>query len=218
MTKMSIPSFRGRRALVIHQDDRDRRLLQAQLGRLGMIVECSNAADPLPWSLVDVCFFDADADKRQSFPWTAGEPDIPLIAMIGTETPERIQWSFTHGVCAFLVKPLRSSGTYLALMQADYHFRLHARRCEEISDMREKVKSRRVVFKVLLRIMKQCSLNEDQAFERLRDSSMQQNISIEELAVNLLCGQLSAGWDALTPGTVPPDLDSRPTNSTPNLS
>ena len=196
MTKHSIPSFRGRRALVVHPDDRDRRLLQAQLARLGIVVECSDAFDPLPWALFDICFFDADAEKRHAFPWTTGEPDIPLIAMIGTETPERIHWNLAHGISAFLVKPVRSSGTYLALMQAEYHFVQRNRHAEEMTELLERVKSRRVVFKVLLRIMKQCSLNEDQAYERLRDVSMQRNISIEELSVNLVCGELSSGWDS----------------------
>jgi AmiR/NasT family two-component response regulator len=197
MKSAAIPVFRGRRALVLHKPDRDRELLEAQLMRLGMLVECRVVADPRGWSLVDICFFEADADKRHAFPWAAGEPDIPLIALIGTETPERIQWSLSQGVAAFLVKPVRSNGTYLALMQAEYHFSENNRVSAEINSLCEQVKSRRIVFKALLQVMKQCALDDEQAYQTLRALSMQKRISIEELCVAVVCGEFAIRGELL---------------------
>jgi AmiR/NasT family two-component response regulator len=194
MKAAAIPVFRGRRVLLLHKADRDREVLAAQLMRLGMTVECSDVAERQHWNLVDVCFFDADAVKRQIFPWGCNEPDIPLIAMIGSETPERIKWCLATGVTSFLVKPIRSSGTYLALMQVEYFFSARIRFNAEMNDMQERVKSRRIVFKALLQVMKAFSLDEDQAFEKLRSVSMHQQVSIEALSVSIVCGELPINW------------------------
>jgi AmiR/NasT family two-component response regulator len=198
MRAAGIPVFRGRRALLLHKPDRDRQVLESQLTRLGMLVECRTAADPSQWPLVDLCLFEADANKRHIFPWASGEPDIPLIALIGSETPERIQWSLAQGVSAFLVKPVRSNGTYLALMQAEHSFVRNSRVLAEINELRERVKSRRIVFKALLKLMKLWAIDEDQAFDRLRSVSMQRSVSVEELCVSILCGELPIGPDLAT--------------------
>jgi AmiR/NasT family two-component response regulator len=181
-----IPVFRGRAVLIVHKDDSNRQLLSTQLARLGMIVDCRTADDLSPWPPADICFFDADAEKRRAFPWDSDRPEVRLIAMIGTETPERIQWNLLRGVVAFLVKPVRSNGTYLALMQAEHNFMQRRRDMAELSEMSERVKARRIVFKVLLCMMKREGLNEDQAYDRLRSLSMQQQTSIEALCVAMM--------------------------------
>jgi len=194
MKGAAIPVFRGRRVLLLHKADRDRQVLEAQLKRLGMSVECRDTAQAQDWSLIDVCFFDADAEKRHVFPWGSNEPDIALIAMIGSETPERIKWCLASGVSSFLVKPVRSSGTYLALMQVEHSFCQRNRIKAEMNELQERVKSRRIVFKALLHTMKLFALNEDQAFEKLRSVSMQQHLSIEALSVAIVCGDLPLTW------------------------
>jgi hypothetical protein len=40
--------------------------------------------------------------------------------------------------------------------------------------------------------MRRCSLDEDQAFEAIRTTSMQRNLSIEELCIALVSGELSS--------------------------
>jgi AmiR/NasT family two-component response regulator len=196
-----IPVFRGRRALILHKDDRDRQLLESQLTRLGMVVKCTAVGDGLDWSLVDVCFFDADAQRQHAFPWAVGAPSIPLIAMIGSETPERIQWSLSQGISTFLVKPVRSNGTFLALMQAEHVCKQRKTLDAEVNELKDRVKSRRIVFKALLLIMKRHSLSEDEAFDRIREVSMQRGISIEELCVALICGEQLGEWKQPKVGT-----------------
>lgn len=189
MKSAAIPVFRGRRVLLLHKNDRDRQTLESQLNRLGMLVESRDTAQRHDWDLIDVCFFDADSEKRFTFPWACNEPKIPLIAMMGSETPERIKWCLANGVSSFLVKPVRSSGTYLALMQVEHRFAELKRINTQINELRERVKSRRIVFKALLQIMHAFKLNEDQAFEKLRSVSMHQQVSIEALAVSIVCGE-----------------------------
>jgi AmiR/NasT family two-component response regulator len=68
----------------------------------------------------------------------------------------------------------------------------------EINELRERVKSRRIVFKALLKLMKLWAIDEDQAFDRLRSVSMQRSVSVEELCVSILCGELPIGPDLAT--------------------
>ncbi|MEI6002287.1 ANTAR domain-containing protein [Paraburkholderia bengalensis] len=194
MKTQSVPVFRGRRALIVHKDDRDRQLLESQLLRLGMTVTCSSWCSDVDWPVVQICFFDTDTQRKHPFPWPVGAPNIPLIAMIGSETPERIQWSMAQGISAFLVKPVRSRGTYLALLQAEEIHKQRSVAISEINELKDRVKSRRIVFKALLLIMKRSRIDEDQAFERLQAVSMERGISIEELCVSLLCGDTLDEW------------------------
>ncbi|CAN7632890.1 ANTAR domain-containing response regulator [Caballeronia sp. LjRoot31] len=201
MKTRSMPVFRGRYALIVHKDDRDRRALESQLARLGMTVDCRTSVTGVDWPAVQVCFFDADTHRRHAFPWVAGKPSIPLIALIGLETPERIHWSFLQGISAFLVKPIRSNGTYLALMQAEHVHQQNGATDLELNDLKDRVKSRRIVFKALVQTMKRCNLSEDQAFDRIREISMNHAISIEELCVALVCGESLDDWKTNDSGT-----------------
>jgi AmiR/NasT family two-component response regulator len=186
-----IPQFRGRRALLLFGEGRDREMLQTQLRRLGMQTECRDLADSLPWSSAHVCIFDADAERRPRFLSTIERPVIPLIAVVGTETPERIQWNLSRGVSSFLIKPLRAAGIFLALMQADFTFTQQLETATEIEDLKERVRSRRVVFSVMLHAMRRHRLDENAAYERLRTMSMRRNISIEELCVAIARSEFS---------------------------
>jgi len=189
MKKETIPSFRGRRALLLSGEDRDREVLVTQLQRLGMDIECRDLAETLPWSSADVCFFDADAERRPRFLAAIERPVIPLVAVIGAETPERIQWNLSRGVSAFIVKPVRPAGIYLALLQAEHNFRQQLQAAAELEDMKERVRSRRVVFSVLLQLMRRHSIDENQAYEQLRMASMRDNMSIEELCIAIAANE-----------------------------
>ena len=138
------------------------------------------------WPQVDICFFDADRCRNHTFPWTKGEPRVPLIAIMGSETPERIQWSLSHGTSAFLVKPIRSTGTYLALVTAIQSFAQRKALLADMRELQERVRARRVMFKALLKLMINSNLTDDEAFEELRLESMRCQVSMEELCLTLL--------------------------------
>jgi AmiR/NasT family two-component response regulator len=67
---------------------------------------------------VDVVFFDADGGYDDQFPWPAGEPPVPIIALIESEAPDRIDWAMRQGLHAPLMKPITSAGVYGALLIA----------------------------------------------------------------------------------------------------
>lgn len=185
-------SFRGQTALILHDADRDQRALVAQLSRLGLIVEERCPMGRHEWPQVDICFFDADRCRNHTFPWTKGEPPVPLIAIMGSETPERIQWSLSHGTSAFLVKPIRSTGTYLALVTAIQSFAQRKALLADMRELQERVRARRLMFKALLKLMINSNLTDDEAFEELRLESMRCQVSMEELCLTYLRDEISS--------------------------
>lgn len=192
MKSTRLPNLRDHRVLILHKQDRDYEVLSGQLVRLGLkIIEPAEGLD-LPWSDVDVCFFDANQAHKNTFPWADGEPQVPLIAMFSAETPERIHWSLTQRVCAFLVKPVRSSGTFLALQQAIYEFSSRNQATAEVNSLRERVKAKRIVVKAVVKLMVQASIDEDEAYDQLRQLSMANQTSIEEMCLRFLQSECRA--------------------------
>lgn len=186
MKGFRLPNLRDHRVLILHKEDQDYKVLHGQLVRLGLRIIEPVDDHPLPWSEVDVCFFDANQAHKNSFPWMDGEPKVSLIAMFSAETPERIHWCLTQRVCAFLVKPVRSSGTFLALQQALYEFGTRRQTSAEITSLQERVKARRVVLKAVVKLMELANIDDDEAYEQLRQSSMDNHVCIEEMCLRFL--------------------------------
>src|SRR5260370_11008097 len=116
MTRLSPFSVRGRRALMVMRDEREISIVRRQLGRLGMTTsEHDPAEPPLPNQTVDVILMDADSISIKSDHAILWKGNVPIIALIGTETPSRLKWLLDLRPVSFLIKPLHSAGLYTAL-------------------------------------------------------------------------------------------------------
>ena len=89
--RTALPNFRGRRAVILHRKDNNQVTLARQLESLGLSVEVSWPADKVSADGYDVIFFDADQGYDGLFDWPPDQPPIPLIAMMGSEAPGRIE-------------------------------------------------------------------------------------------------------------------------------
>jgi AmiR/NasT family two-component response regulator len=185
MTRPSPFSVRGRHALLIIKDERDSSIVRRQFGRLGMSV---SEADPeqltAPETPVDVIVLDADSIPIKSVP--ALTCDLPVIALIGTETPSRLKWLLDLQPASFLIKPLRSAGLYTALVVA---FDCAQRRSEEaahIERLETRIRSRRLVVAAVLQLMRGHGLSEEDAFALLRQTAMRHRTTIEQLSVEMI--------------------------------
>ena len=119
MNRPSPFSVRGRRALMVMRDERDISIVRRQLSRLGMTIsEHDPTEPPQPNQTIDVILMDADAIPIKSDQATLWKGNVPIIALIGTETPSRLKWLLDLQPASFLVKPLRSAGLYTALVVA----------------------------------------------------------------------------------------------------
>jgi len=73
---------------MLMRDEREISIVRRQLSRLGMtITERDPAEAPPPDETIDVIVVDADSIPIKSDLATAWKAGVPIIALIGTETP-----------------------------------------------------------------------------------------------------------------------------------
>jgi len=187
MTKPSPFSVRGRHALLIMRDEREISIVRRQFGRLGMSVTETDPEQPIgPRPAIDVIVLDADGISIKSDVTPALKANVPVIALIGTETPSRLKWLLELRPASFLIKPLRSAGLYTALVVA---FDCAQRRSEEaahIEKLEGRIRSRRVVFAAVLRLMRRHALSEEDAFNLIRQTAMRHRTTIEQLSAEII--------------------------------
>lgn len=190
MTRRLIQNFRGLRAVLSYAGDRDHDVLAETLARLGLKVSTINpstgdAAAHDTLSSADLFFFDADVAESPSLPWR-GMSLVPIIAIIGLETPTRLQRAFELAPTAVLHKPLRPSGIYSALFFATNEHRRRLEMVDRLKALEERHGARRFVQKAILQLMERHDCDDEEAFRILRRESMRQRITVEELAMRVL--------------------------------
>lgn len=186
MTKSSPFSVRGRRALMVMRDEREISIVRRQLNRLGMTILEHDPAEPPPRETVDVIVLDTDTIPIKSDLAVAWKAGAPIIALIGTETPSRLKWLLDLQPASFLIKPLRSAGLYTALVVA---FDAAQRRMDEaayVERLKDRIRSRRVVFAAVLHIMRSHGLSETDAFALIRQTAMRHRTTIEQLTAEIM--------------------------------
>jgi AmiR/NasT family two-component response regulator len=187
MTRPSPFSVRGHRALMVIRDEREISIVRRQLGRLGMTISEHDPAEPPPPNqTVDVILMDADSIPIKSDHATLWKGNVPIIALIGTETPSRLKWLLDLRPASFLIKPLRSAGLYTALVVA---FDSAQRRIDEaahIEKLEDRIRSRRVVFAAVLQIMRGHDMSETDAFALIRQTAMRHRTTIEVLSAEII--------------------------------
>ena len=187
MTRPSPFSVRGRHALMIMRDEREISIVRRQLSRLGMSVAETDPEHVVDSKVpVDVIVLDADSIPIKSDVAPALKMNVPVIALIGTETPSRLKWLLDLRPASFLIKPLRSAGLYTALVVA---FDCAQRRSEEVARierLEDRIRSRRIVFSAVLKLMRNHGLSEQDAFTLIRQTAMRHRMTIEQLSAEII--------------------------------
>lgn len=174
----------GARALILHRPHDTVQVLTRQLTAIGLGV-AQAWPDLGPDALgADFVFFDADMGHDGQFPWAPGTAPMPMIALIGSEAPGRIEWALAAGAQAQLLKPLGSNGVYSALLIARDAFDNARRLSAEISDLRRRLDERRTVVRAVAHLMRQGTA-EDAAYAQLRRMAMDWRISFEDAAARI---------------------------------
>lgn len=187
MTRQSPFSVRGRHALIIMKDERETPLLRRQLHRLGMLVAEADPEQEIdPKLAADVIVLDADSFSIKPETTSALKAKAPVIALIGTETPSRLKWLLDLQPASFLVKPLRSAGLYTALVVAFDRAQRKSDEAAHIRKLEDRIRSRRVVFTAVLRMMRGHALSEEDAFALIRQTAMRHRMTIEQLSAEII--------------------------------
>lgn len=181
MKPLRIPNFRGQRALILHRSDRNCEVLAEQLERLSAYVKVRWPAERISADDADVIFFDSDLGFDGLFAWELGTAPVPLIAILGSEAPGRLEWTLSQEPSAYLLKPIGSLGVFSALSIAFHNFALRRQREAELHGLEERLLMRAVVVRATLKIMRRYSVEEDAALALLRGESMRRKSTIETI-------------------------------------
>ena len=188
-----IPNLGGARAFVLHRPHATVQAITRQLSAIGL--EAAACWPQLPAEALgaDFVFFDADLGFDEQFPWKAGEAPMPLVALIGSEAPGRIEWALSHKADAQLLKPVGNAGVYSALLIARQSFEARKRLADEIASLRQRVGERQTIVRAVAALSK--GSDDERAYAQLRSLAMSWQISVEEAARRIVAMTEEEGGD-----------------------
>ncbi len=182
---MQIADLGGAQAIILHRPHDVVTALTRQLQAVGLRVStCWPELSPAALA-ADFVFFDADMGFDAQFPWARGAAPMPLIALIGSEAPGRIDWALSTGANAQLLKPVGGSGVYSALLIARHAFAARSSLAAEVADLRRRLGERQTVVRAVIQLTRTCG-SEDAAYAALRALAMDARIGLEEAAAQVL--------------------------------
>ncbi|TPI16667.1 ANTAR domain-containing protein [Mesorhizobium sp. B4-1-1] len=188
-----IPNLGGAKAFVLHRPHTTVQAITRQLSAIGLAaVECWPHL-PAESLAADFVFFDADLGFDEQFPWKPGEAPMPLVALIGSEAPGRIEWALSHKADAQLLKPVGTAGVYSALLIARQSFEARRQLAGEIASLRQRVGERQTIVRAVAALSK--GGDDDRAYAQLRSLAMNWQISVEEAARRIVAMTEAEGGD-----------------------
>jgi AmiR/NasT family two-component response regulator len=182
-----IQSFRGLGALVLHDADRNRAVLERTLDQLGLSVTLLEPGiEAVPRELLKdagILFVDADLG---ALPPLADSATPPIVAVVGHETPSRLLRVVEIAASAFLIKPLRAQGVFSAIFVAVNGHRRLVGLQDQLGAMASRHAARRHVIKAVITVMQRHGVDDEEAFRMLRRESMARRITVEEFSQQLV--------------------------------
>lgn len=188
MTRQNRPDLTGWHAVILHRDHPSVEALKRQLETLHIRVTVVWPQLDESHASANVVFFDADMGHDGQFPWPAGFAPMPMIALIGSETPGRIEWALSQGSNAHVLKPVGSTGAYSALLIAAHAFEGAKAQANDIRTLETRLRQRPIVVHAILELLQRGSANEADAWRQLRRVAMDWGMTIED-AAEAICRQ-----------------------------
>lgn len=183
-----IPNLGGAQAIILHRPHSTVQALTRQLTAIGLrVAQVWPELGPEAMA-ADYIFFDADMGHDAMFPWEPGQPPIPMVALIGSEAPGRIEWSLKAGAHAQLLKPVGDSGAYSALLIARDTFDAQKALSAEIADLRRRLEGRQTVVRAVT-LLAARGKSDAEAYAQLRKLAMAWRISFEDAAARIVAAQ-----------------------------
>ncbi|WP_373050514.1 ANTAR domain-containing response regulator [Thalassovita aquimarina] len=174
-------SFAGMKALVLHPSAEVRDGLEQRLATFGVRAE-GRWPELVPGDeSADLLVVDIDRGENGQFPWGGGAAPMPVVGLIGSETPGRLQWAIDQGLDAFLPQGATAK-LYSALVLG---FARHAERAE--IRRREAEAGRRATLRLelvqaVIAVMRDEGIGEAQALKQLRAFAMVERVALEDAA------------------------------------
>ncbi len=181
-----LADLRSARALVIHTPDEDRQTLVDHLKRLGCTV---SAVWPLPAALppdVDTIFIQVEDIPFEQIATVLDGRDPAIIAIVTYESPTSLKAIVDLNAHGVLSKPLRLAGVLNQFALARYRHGFEKRLTAKVSKLEETLKGRRLVDKAVKLLMRMNELDEDIAYQRLRDQATARRLPMTQVAQTIV--------------------------------
>ena len=187
MSPRLVQNFSSSRAIICAGECGSIDPLARTLVNLGLSVEhCGLTDRPLGEGAAfkpdrDILFLDGDTDVSATWalPLPGLLPPMPVIALVGHEAPSRLKALMQCGATAFLRKPVHGAGVYSALFVGVNEYR-HRRHLEaRLSEHESRRRSRRILIKAIVHLVRHEGMDDDTAYEYLRKESMKSRQSVE---------------------------------------
>jgi AmiR/NasT family two-component response regulator len=191
-TPLDIARLDGASAFVLHPEHERLPLLLRQLRAIGLSVETAWPALPAAAVYADIVLYDVDMGHDAQFPWDRGAAPMPMIALVGSEAPGRLEWASRVGADALLMKPLGAEGVFAALLVARQAFELRRSLSAEITSLRQRLSARQTVVKAV-NILARRAVDEDAAYDQLRQLAMAWQVTMEAAAQHVVDQSKSLG-------------------------
>lgn len=175
----------GAHAIILHRNHATVPALSRQLVAIGLTVSTRWPELDAGALGADFVFFDADMGHDEQFPWAKGKSPMPLIALIGSEAPGRVEWALGVGAHAQLLKPIGDNGAYSALLIARATYNSAKASAAELQNLTMRLNERQSVVRAVNYLMS-LEGDEDAAYDRLRRMAMDWRISFEEAAQRII--------------------------------
>ncbi|GAW34461.1 hypothetical protein RA2_01510 [Roseovarius sp. A-2] len=185
MSHAPVHNFSGQTALVLHRSPEIGQRIGARCDRLG-VRACleKNALDIRSARDADMVILDIDTTDDAMLPWPRAEAPMPLIGLIGSESPGRLAWALAQEVDAYL--PVGGLGNlFSAMVIAHEVFAKKAVRRAREADIARRSHHRLDVIRAVLALMEE-GRDEALALKQLRTLAMVERITLEEAAIRLL--------------------------------
>ncbi|MGV8986168.1 MAG: ANTAR domain-containing response regulator [Cypionkella sp.] len=190
-----IHNLGGAQAIILHRPHPTVQALTRQLSAIGLsVTQVWPDLDASAFG-ADFVFFDADMGHHGQFPWVPGASPMPMIALIGSEAPGRIEWSLEAGAHAQMLKPVGDNGAYATLLVARATFDAQAVLGDEIAGLRRRLGERQTVVRAVT-LLAARGQTEVEAYDRLRQMAMAWRITLEEAAGRVVAAGKDVGKDA----------------------
>lgn len=181
-----IQNLGGASAVILHRPHPTVQALERQLRAIGLAV-AQVWPELGPEALgADFVFFDADMGHDEQFPWMPGKSPMPMVALVGSEAPGRIEWALRAGAHAQLLKPVGDNGVYSALLIARDAFDVQRALAVEIADLRRRLDERQTVVRAVTLLAAQGAKDDAAAYGQLRQMAMAWRVSFEDAAARVV--------------------------------
>jgi AmiR/NasT family two-component response regulator len=188
-----LQNFSGRIGHIITADTRVTEALGGTLSKLGLSLKHAPLVDGKPAidfdSLRDdrdILFTDSDLHQPLNAREVGSLLSVPVIGIVGIESPSRLKFLIQVGATALLRKPIHAAAIYSALFMGINGFSRQRHLECRLEDQERRQRSRRTIVKAIISLMKTAGIDDDQAYAILRRESMRQQLRIEDYCATVI--------------------------------